>query len=107
VVSRSVSSQQHGVSDSKNTNYQAIPLLRPDEIMKLSTDVSLIIRSGNAPIKAGQYIWYKEADMESKPAGKTSVPKQIARTIAFEHADKKTSANKPAQMKVIEEENVV
>ena len=36
VTTRSVSNQQQGSSDSKNVSYQAIPLLRPDEVMKMS-----------------------------------------------------------------------
>jgi type IV secretion system protein VirD4 len=36
VVSRSVTSQQ-GMSEGKSISYQAIPLLRPDEIMKMSS----------------------------------------------------------------------
>lgn len=93
VVAHSVSNQSHGASHSKNTSYQAIPLLRPDEIMKLSPKLSLIIRSGSAPIKAGQYIWYKERVMRRLAQGQSSVPTQSPKQVPFEHVlimDEKT-----------------
>jgi type IV secretion system protein VirD4 len=69
VISHSVSNQSNGSSNSRNVNKHAIPLLRADEIMKLSPQVSLIIRSGSAPIKARQWIWYEEASMRGLPFG--------------------------------------
>jgi type IV secretion system protein VirD4 len=76
VITHSASNQVQGTSDSKSINYQAIPLLRPDELMKMSSQVSLIIRAGLAPVKAHQWIWYKEPSMKHLPCGVTSIPKQ-------------------------------
>jgi type IV secretion system protein VirD4 len=96
VVTHAVSSQSQGMSDSKNTSYQAIPLLRPDEIMKLSPKLALIIRSGSAPIKAGQFIWYKERVMKNLLQDQSSVPTQTPKQVEFKHAEKapKTSKEK-------------
>jgi type IV secretion system protein VirD4 len=63
VVSRSVTSQHNGSSNGKSISYQAIPLMRPDEVMKMASHKTLIMRSGFAPVKARQFIWYKESLM--------------------------------------------
>ena len=94
VVTHSISNQGQGSSHSKNTSYQAIPLLRPDEIMKLSPKLSLIIRSGSAPIKAGQFIWYKERVMKRLAQGQSSVPTQSPKQVPFEHAPVKAEKKK-------------
>lgn len=52
----SSSSQTQGYSESSSYNYQAVPLLRPDEVMRLPREVNLIMRTGNAPVKAGQFV---------------------------------------------------
>lgn len=83
IISRSVSSQHQGQSDSKSISYQAIPLMRPDEIMKMSSDISLIMRSGFSPIKAKQFIWYKETLMKHRVQTPSNVPKQMARQMPF------------------------
>ena len=64
VASGSVSHQVNGASISKSYNYQAIPLLRPDEVMKLSVNQCLIMRTGFAPVKCGQFVWYLEDEMK-------------------------------------------
>lgn len=83
VITHSASNQVQGTSDSKSINYQAIPLLRPDELMKMSSQVSLIIRAGFAPVKAHQWIWYKEPSMKHLPCGVTSIPKQTIMHYPF------------------------
>jgi type IV secretion system protein VirD4 len=83
VVSYSVNNQQQGISDGKSVSYQAIPLMRPDELMKMSSKIALIIRSNNSPIKAKQLIWYRESSMKFLVKPKTFVPKQIAKQIPF------------------------
>ena len=102
VVTHSISNQSHGASNSKNTSYQAIPLLRPDEIMKLSPKLSLIIRSGSAPIKAGQFIWYKERVMKRLAEGQSSVPTQSPKQVPFEHAPVKTEKKKTRRKTYVE-----
>jgi len=52
----SSSSQTQGYSESSSYNYQAVPLLRPEEVMRLPREVNLIMRTGNAPVKAGQFV---------------------------------------------------
>ena len=76
VAAGSVSNQTQGYSESKSYNYQAIPLLRPDEVMRLPQHQSLIMRTGHAPVKAGQLIWYETADMKNLPGGQAKVPHQ-------------------------------
>lgn len=107
VVTRSLSSQHHGESHSKNTSFQAIPLLRPDEIMRLSPKLSLIIRAGSAPIKAGQFIWYKERVMRRLAQGQSHVPTQTPKQVAFEHEPVKTTVERCKRKEVSREEEVV
>jgi type IV secretion system protein VirD4 len=64
VKTASSSMQINGYSESTNYSYQASPLLRPQEIMRLPVNQSLIIKSGSSPIKACQFIWYKEKSMK-------------------------------------------
>ena|SRR3990167_9681783 len=72
----STSSQTQGYSESKSYNYQAIPLLRPEEVMRLSEHQSLIMRSGYAPVKAGQFIWYRESSMKNFVFEPSFIPHQ-------------------------------
>jgi type IV secretion system protein VirD4 len=83
VVSRSVTSQNNGSSNGKSISYQAIPLMRPDEIMKMPAHITLIMRSGFAPVKARQFIWYKESVMKHLVMTEVFVPKQIAKQRPF------------------------
>ncbi|MGC1183141.1 type IV secretory system conjugative DNA transfer family protein [Legionella sp.] len=83
IASYSVNQQQQGISDGKSIAYQAIPLMRPDELMKMSPQVSLIIRSNTSPIKAKQFIWYLEESMKNNERGKIWVLKQIAKQMPF------------------------
>ncbi len=86
IVSRAVSMQSGGgINDSKSISYQAIPLLRPEEVMKLKSNVTLIVRAGYSPIKAQQYIWYKESSMKNLPQPSTFVPIQTPQKAAFIH----------------------
>ncbi|HHS8356238.1 TPA: type IV secretory system conjugative DNA transfer family protein [Legionella anisa] len=64
VKAGSSSNQKHGYSVSTSYSYQAVPLLRPDEVMRLPTGNTLIMRTGFAPVKAGQFVWYKELPCE-------------------------------------------
>lgn len=90
VVTRSVSSQTGGnISDSKNINYQAIPLLRPEEVMGLPFEVALIMRSGCAPVKAKQCIWYKESSMKDLPEPPTFIPRQTPKQEPFQRQEPK------------------
>ena len=47
--------QPQGYSESNSYNYQAVPLLRPDEVMRLPAKTNLILRTGVAPIKVRQF----------------------------------------------------
>lgn len=85
VAAGSVSNQAQGYSESKSFNYQAIPLLRPDEVMRLPEHQSLIMRTGHSPVKAGQLIWYKATDMKNLPCGKSEVPHQALTHHPFTH----------------------
>lgn len=83
VVTRSVSNQHNGMSDSKSISYQAIPLMRSDELMKMSSHIALIIRSGHSPVKARQFIWYRESSMKTLASSSTVVPKQTVVRAPF------------------------
>ncbi|HHX8430836.1 TPA: type IV secretory system conjugative DNA transfer family protein [Legionella pneumophila] len=110
VVTRSVSNQANGgFSDSKNVNYQAIPLLRPEEVTKLKPHIALIIRSGSSPIKASQFIWYKEECMKKLPQNPSAVPQQVIQQEPFIRQKKKSMKQKlvkkekePAQEEAME-----
>ena len=87
IMSRSISSQANGgVNDSKNISYQAVPLMRPEEVMRLKPSQSIIIRSGSSPIRASQFIWYKESSMKNSALLPTPVPQQIIMQTPFERA---------------------
>lgn len=88
VHSGSVSHQARGMSDSKSYSYQAVPLMRPDKIMKLSTSTALIMRSGHAPAKARQYIWFKQSKMKHLKMPPSVVPEQAITVTPFDHAAK-------------------
>ncbi len=100
VVSRSVSTHSHGgINDSKNTNYQAIPLLRPEEIIRLKPHIALIIRSGASPIKARQFIWYKESCMNQLEQSPSQVPQQRIMQEPFVRSKQKPKKQKEATNK--------
>lgn len=54
VINESRSHQRQGHSESKSYQYQGMPLLRPEEVMRQTKRTTLIIRTGYAPIKAVQ-----------------------------------------------------
>ena len=83
IMTHSVSNQSQGVSDSKNVAYQAIPLLRPEDIMKMPAHITIILRSGFAPVKARQWIWYKEISMKNLTCGTSFVPTQVIKHYPF------------------------
>ena len=60
-----MSPQVNRASISKSYNDQAMLLLRPDEVMKLSVTQCLIMRTGFAPVKCGQFVWYREDEMKA------------------------------------------
>ena len=64
--------------------------LRPDEIMKLPASISLIIKSGFAPVKAKQFVWYKEDSMKYLPQKPMNIPCQVINIVPFEHQEHKT-----------------
>jgi len=99
VVSHSRSNQQQGTNHSKSISYQAIPLLRHDEVSKLSPKVALIMRSGHAPIKAKQYIWHNEPVMKHLSEGASELPTQKVRVVPFDHAAKKVTAKEKTPKK--------
>ena len=85
VSAGSTSTQTQGYSESKSYNYQAIPLLRPDEVMRLPEDKTLIMRTGHAPVKSKQMIWYQDKEMKDLAYGSTEVPRQTVHHYPFIH----------------------
>lgn len=53
-----------GYSQSQSTHYQAVPLLRPNEVMRLPSNQVLVMRSSLCAVKARQLIWYNTASMK-------------------------------------------
>ncbi|HHX5328490.1 TPA: type IV secretory system conjugative DNA transfer family protein [Legionella pneumophila] len=98
VSAGSTSTQTQGYSESKSYNYQAIPLLRPDEVMRLPEDQTLIMRTGHAPVKAAQMIWYQDSVMKGSASGTTSVPQQSIQHHPFIHH----TSFKPSLLEVLE-----
>jgi type IV secretion system protein VirD4 len=88
VKSGSTSTQTRGFSESQSYAYQAIPLMRPEQIMKMSMEKTLIVRTGHSPVKAEQYIWYKEPDMKDLAYAPSSVPIHAINIVAFDHEGK-------------------
>src|SRR3990167_3183913 len=84
VSAGSVSSQTQGHSESKSYNYQAIPLLRPEEVMRFPEHQSLIMRTGYAPVKAEQFVWYKEKVMKNLSLPPLLIPTQCVQRPSFE-----------------------
>lgn len=83
VAAGSSSTQHHGYSESKSYNYQAIPLLRPDEVMRLPEHQMLIMRTGHPPVKARQFIWYQDHIMKQHRYNAIAVPKQTIQHHPF------------------------
>lgn len=83
VAAGSSSTQHHGYSESKSYNYQAIPLLRPDEVMRLPEHQMLIMRTGHPPVKARQFIWYQDHIMKQHRYNAITVPKQTIQHHPF------------------------
>ncbi|HAU1146998.1 TPA: hypothetical protein JBI13_15810, partial [Legionella pneumophila] len=57
----------------------------PDEVMRLPEDQTLIMRTGHAPVKASQMIWYLDPEMKHLACGHTEVPRQIVQHHPFIH----------------------
>jgi len=88
MVGSSESLQSQGYTQSKNFHYQAAPLLRSDEIMKLPVKLILIIRTGHAPVKAKQMIWYHNTFMKDLMYDQTQIPHQVLHQQPFIHSVK-------------------
>lgn len=83
VAAGSVSNQTQGYSESRSYNYQAVPLLRSDEVMRLPAHQSLIMRTGYAPVKAGQFVWYNESGMKNLILEQSIAPFQTLSQSGF------------------------
>ena len=83
VVSHSSSAQSQGEGHSRSVAYQAMPLLRPEDVMKMPAHVTLILRAGCSPVKAQQWIWYKERSMKYLPCGASALPTQTIKHYPF------------------------
>jgi len=49
-----------------NHNYQSVPLMRPEELMKMSEKQSIVAVAGHAPIKAKKIYWFKHYKYKNK-----------------------------------------
>lgn len=84
----SFSQQAQGLSQSQSYQWQATPLMRPEQIMSMREGKALILRTGMKPVKAGQYIWYKEAAMKKLALSPTPLPTQTPTLSPFDHTAK-------------------
>lgn len=74
VTAGSVSRQTQGYSESASYNYQSVPLLRPEEVMRLPKHRSLIMQRGCAALMASQFVWYQEAAIKDSHYPQTATP---------------------------------
>lgn len=80
--------QMQGYTQSRNYNYQAISLLRSDEIMRMSERKVLIMRTGHAPVQAEQLIWYQTEPMKTYACAAAEIPHQRTLQHLFIHSIK-------------------
>jgi len=85
VAAESASAQAQGYTQSKSYHYQAAPLLRPEDVMRLPANQILIMRTGHAPVKARQWIWYQAKSMKNGVCGESAVPYQALIQYPFVH----------------------
>jgi type IV secretion system protein VirD4 len=71
-------------STTANYNFTAASLMRPEQIMRLSSDKAIVVCSSHFPVKAKQCIWYKEFVLKNLPCGGSFVPEQIIEQVGFE-----------------------
>jgi type IV secretion system protein VirD4 len=90
VVGRSATHQIESSSTSKSEQLQSLPLMRPEDIMRMKEHQALILRTGHPPIKAGQCRWYKERSLKHLPCGETEIPIQSPKITPFERPPKKS-----------------
>lgn len=88
VHSGSISNQNNGISESQGFNYQSVPLMRSEKIMRMRDSCMLVIRTGYAPIRSGQYIWYKEQAMKNSRQDMITLPHHILNDAREYSADK-------------------
>lgn len=58
--STSLGYTDHSGSNSNTTSYQAISLMRPDEVMKLKKNDAIILMESQLPMKVKKGYWFKE-----------------------------------------------
>lgn len=49
-----------------NHNYQSVPLMRPEELMKMSEKQAIVLVAGHAPVKAKKVYWFKQVNYKNK-----------------------------------------
>lgn len=84
VRSGSISTQRGQLSESQSYNYQSVPLLRPEKIMRMPNSQTLIMRTGFAPVKTEQYVWYHEKTMKGLKKPESTLP-AFAHELNFTH----------------------
>lgn len=52
-----------------NQSYQSVPLMRPEELMKMSEKQSIVVIAGHSPVKTKKVYWFKN-DMYKNKLGK-------------------------------------
>lgn len=82
------SMQERGSSRTKSYSFQSVPLQKPEEIMKMKPSTTLIMRTGQQPVRAKQYAWYKDRVMKHIDYQPVSIPTQTVTFEAFDHEEK-------------------
>lgn len=90
-------------SSTQSYHYQAVPLLRPEEVQQLAPDKMLIMQTGKPPVLAKQCIWYEDKKMQLCKYEKVSVPVQELKLMEFDHRMKKPISQEEKAMEEIDD----
>lgn len=67
-------------SRNKNDSYQGVPLIRPDEVRRLSLDTILILNASKPPIKSKKILWFYDTRFKHK----VNIPIQLSTELKKE-----------------------
>lgn len=82
-----------GGSQTLNYQYQAIPLMRPEEVLKIKPGKAIIMKTGCQPIMSTQCIWYQESRFKLLALGSIALPEQNPVVFHFNHEAKGDSSD--------------
>ncbi len=71
-------------SQTRSYHYQAAPLKKPEEILRMKQGQCFVIKTGASPLMVGQYRWYKDSVMAFLVNTPTLIPNQKIERKAFQ-----------------------